>query len=272
MMTQDTSTRPKQQDLQQANQNPDPDLAEQIRIAVRNEVKDAVTAVSDAFGEAMLAAVKGQRGAIKGLGRRVEDELRALGLDVLDTLLKKVADSLLGPIKTRLETVLDDILGSATAGADTGSRGLLGSLVGGVADVVSGAFGGFFGGGSTAAPVSKPIPATPGVGGAFVPVLLRAEGGPLVPGMPTLVGEKGPELLIPRLPGEVLPNHLLRAGQGRPSVTNTYHIDARGAAPGVERRILQALKESEERAVNRALNAVVRSGQRGGAFARLPRV
>jgi len=49
-------------------------------------------------------------------------------------------------------------------------------------------------------------------------------------------------------------------------------LDARGAAPGVERRILQGFKESEERAVTRALNAVVCSGERGGAFARLPRV
>lgn len=38
---------------------------------------------------------------------------------------------------------------------------------------------------------------------------LRAEGGPLSVGKPTLVGERGPELIIPQTGGTVIPNHAL---------------------------------------------------------------
>src|SRR5690606_27733362 len=37
----------------------------------------------------------------------------------------------------------------------------------------------------------------------------RASGGPVVPGKAYLVGERGPELLVPGMAGTVIPNHRL---------------------------------------------------------------
>lgn len=46
--------------------------------------------------------------------------------------------------------------------------------------------------------------------GLFLPVISRAEGGDLVPNKPTVVGEDGPELIIPQGPGFVIPNTFFR--------------------------------------------------------------
>lgn len=68
-------------------------------------------------------------------------------------------------------------------------------------------------------------------GGLLTPLLetigigKRAAGGPVAGGMPYLVGERGPELIVPRSAGTVIPNHALR---GSPTVVhNHYHIDSR---------------------------------------------
>ncbi len=100
------------------------------------------------------------------------------------------------------------------------------------------------------------------------PVFRRQFGGPVSPGRPFLVGEDGPEIFVPPAPGEIVPHSEL----GATTVLVTYNVDARGAAPGVERRIVQALQQTEDRAVRRAMREVTRSAQRGGAMARLPRV
>lgn len=54
----------------------------------------------------------------------------------------------------------------------------------------------------------------PGAG----PVQFRAQGGPVYPGQPTVVGEQGPELLVPSQPGTVMPNpESLQAGAPAPT-------------------------------------------------------
>lgn len=57
--------------------------------------------------------------------------------------------------------------------------------------------------------------------GAFLSSLFggaRAMGGPVAAGVPYLVGERGPEIVVPRQHGTVLPNHAL----GRPPQTNNF--------------------------------------------------
>lgn len=56
----------------------------------------------------------------------------------------------------------------------------------------------------------------------------RANGGPIDAGMPYMVGERGPEMIIPRSAGTVIPNHQLGMG-GTTNVTNNYinAIDAK---------------------------------------------
>jgi hypothetical protein len=48
-----------------------------------------------------------------------------------------------------------------------------------------------------------------GGSGGGTPVQAAAKGGPITPGQPVLVGEKGPELILPRRPGYVIPNNRL---------------------------------------------------------------
>lgn len=56
----------------------------------------------------------------------------------------------------------------------------------------------------------------------------RANGGPVDAGMPYMVGERGPELIIPRSAGTVIPNNQMGMG-GTTNVTNNYinAIDAK---------------------------------------------
>lgn len=51
-------------------------------------------------------------------------------------------------------------------------------------------------------------------------IFSRATGGPLFPGVPTLVGERGPELILPTGPGHVVPNNQLYGGQTEVHIHN----------------------------------------------------
>lgn len=56
----------------------------------------------------------------------------------------------------------------------------------------------------------------------------RAEGGPVMGGRAYLVGERGPEIVVPGMSGTVIPNHALRAG-GRGGGGTVQNFDLRGA-------------------------------------------
>lgn len=66
---------------------------------------------------------------------------------------------------------------------------------------------------------------TPGLSAdpAFAgPPAPRAEGGPVDAGMPYLVGERGPELIVPNRSGTVIPNSSLGQMGGTTNITNNY--------------------------------------------------
>lgn len=84
----------------------------------------------------------------------------------------------------------------------------------------------------------------------------------MVPGMPAIVGEKGPEIFIPPSAGAIVPNHQLRDAFGEPG--HTFNIDARGsndpaqtvalidaymkkAAPQITKHTLQAGHDQKQR-------------------------
>lgn len=53
----------------------------------------------------------------------------------------------------------------------------------------------------------------------------RQHGGPVMAGVPYLVGERGPEILVPRSSGAIIPNHALRAGAaGLGGMTNIVNV------------------------------------------------
>jgi minor tail protein len=87
-----------------------------------------------------------------------------------------------------------------------------------------------------------------------------AGGGDFAAGTPLLVGENGPELMVPTSPGSVIPNgSLSKMGGG-----NTYYINAQNAQPGVERDIMRAIKASEDRAVVRSVRSIDSRSKRTG--------
>ncbi len=73
----------------------------------------------------------------------------------------------------------------------------------------------------------------------------RASGGPVSAGTSYVVGEKGPEIFTPSTSGMIVPN-------GGAGVQVVYNIDARGSSI-TEQQFRRSLKDSEDRAVARAL-------------------
>lgn len=67
----------------------------------------------------------------------------------------------------------------------------------------------------------------------------RAKGGPVDPGNSYLVGERGPELIIPRQPGMVIPNH--RLGGTSVTINQVLH-----AAPGTDVAQFQAMLQQSK--------------------------
>lgn len=136
-------------------------------------------------------------------------------------------------------TVLDPLKKSLTGGSSGG--GLLGSIIGGI--------GSFFGGGSS---LSSSIAAA-GARGAANPALFGpgfATGGSFTVGGSG--GVDSQQVAFRATPGEMV--NITRPGQssGGGSVYN-YSIDARGASPGVENLIKEALLEI--RRVDRSIEA-----------------
>jgi len=79
-----------------------------------------------------------------------------------------------------------------------------------------GLFSSLFGGSSSASSISS---AAPGMG--------YADGGEPPVGVASLVGERGPELFVPKTAGTVIPNNMLGSTMGnKPSVVNNYNIQA----------------------------------------------
>lgn len=77
----------------------------------------------------------------------------------------------------------------------------------------------------------------------------RADGGGVDPGNAYVVGERGPELFMPRQSGSIVPNG---AGGG---VTIQNNIDARGADLGAANRLHRVMEQSSKAAVVAAVKA-----------------
>ncbi|RMD90307.1 MAG: tail tape measure protein, partial [Alphaproteobacteria bacterium] len=77
-----------------------------------------------------------------------------------------------------------------------------------------------------------------------------AAGGPLAPGRPALVGEQGPEIVVPRFAGEVVPRRMLGSADQRP-VSITINI-AGDSAPAAGRESATQIALAVRRALQRA--------------------
>lgn len=96
-----------------------------------------------------------------------------------------------------------------------------------------------------------------GLLGAFLKIgggiLGFADGGDPPLGVPSLVGENGPELFVPRSAGTVVPN-----GKYAMGTTHNWNVDARGSndPAGTARMIKEAMETTHKKAVHDAVTAV----------------
>jgi phage-related minor tail protein len=89
----------------------------------------------------------------------------------------------------------------------------------------------------------------PGIGSAFsaLPMLKFANGGRPPTGKPSIVGEKGPELFVPRRSGTIVPNDKLGGGSTNISV----NVDASGSSVQGD--------EQQSKELGKAISAAIQS-------------
>ena len=121
------------------------------------------------------------------------------------------------------------------------------TITGPLGGFLGNAFGSFFGGG--------------GIPGASVPPSLRQHGGPLQAGQSAIVGERGPELFVPRTGGKVISNKDLSGG----GVTIHNQFDFSNANPAT----VSLLTDQAERIKQETFNNVFNAIGKGGRFARI---
>lgn len=143
-----------------------------------------------------------------------------------------------------------DGFSSAVQSADSFSKALQNVAI----EAAKVAAQGIFGQGPLAGLLGGLLGGTTSAGGGVTP---RAMGGPVMAGRPYLVGEQGPEIVVPRAPGHVLTNRQSRGAMG--GVTVVTHIDARGAMEGVAAQIERAVAQQ-----NRNLPRILRQQHAAG--------
>lgn len=110
--------------------------------------------------------------------------------------------------------------------------------------------------------ISKSIEDSGGIGGFFSSLLGsfgggRASGGPVVPGQYYVVGENGPEVLVPGMSGTVIPN----GGMGGGSTSNVVvNVDASGSSVSGDKAEAAELGRRIESAVRSVLMVEQRPG------------
>lgn len=87
----------------------------------------------------------------------------------------------------------------------------------------------------------------------------RASGGPVTAGVPYIVGERGPELIVPKAAGTVIPNFQLGRGGGGVSVVQNISV----ASGATRAEVLQAMAIAKDQ----AKAEIYESMRRGGVFA-----
>jgi hypothetical protein len=105
--------------------------------------------------------------------------------------------------------------------------------------------------------ITQPLAA--GISGALQG-MFRANGGPVSANSPYVVGERGPELFVPRASGSIVSNSNMNQGSG--SAGSSINVNYNSAA-GVTRSELAPILEQERRRLKAEIPDMVR---RGGAY------
>lgn len=165
--------------------------------------EEVLTGYFDRIGEKVMEKSDFLEGAAEEFGRSVQSSLSDVFFNA-----GKGADQFADSVLNAFKRIIADAAAQKVVS-------LLGSLFGGTTGSGAGA-GSSSGFGSAIAT---------GLGALFGGA--RAEGGPVSSGRGYLVGERGPELFLPRQSGAIVPNSAM--GGGTVNVVNNVNIDARGA-------------------------------------------
>lgn len=217
------------------------EIAKRVReLAAAREAQEAWDKAIKKAAEDRIEAYNQLRESLMQIGEIGVDALSDFiiegekGIDVVKRLAKALAHAALQAL----------FLGQGPmSGLLGGGSGLLGSLVGGLL------------GGSPAS-----------AAGAVGLAGLRAGGGPVSAGKVYGVGEKGPELFVPRAPGTIVPNHAL--GGGGPSFTFAPVINAPGADAARLTQVENTLVQMHRTFDRRALSVFQAEKTRNPMFAR----
>jgi len=139
--------------------------------------------------------------------------------------------------------------------------------VSGLGNFLGKALGNIFGGGSSKASDFITAPFTGGGGSKFLdmaPKLKFANGGRPPVGKTSLVGERGPELFVPKVAGTIIPNNKLGGGDNTTNIVNVS-VDASGSAVSGNDAQAEQLGAAIAQAVQQQL---VKEKRSGGLLAR----
>lgn len=163
-------------------------------------VGSKLTETTDMAGEFSRIFGSGLQDLASG-GARASDVFENMGRSIANLILKV---GVLEPMAKRLKDAFQGVGGDSGGGFNWGK-------------LISGAIGGAFGGAGQAAFSGTSIGASGfGTGLAYGNMDIGgflANGGPANASVPYIVGERGPELFIPRTSGSVVPNHALGGAQ-----------------------------------------------------------
>jgi hypothetical protein len=121
---------------------------------------------------------------------------------------------------------------------------------------ISGAVGGFFNLNQVSGPAMP-------LGTGSIRPMMRAQGGAVSANSPYIVGEKGPEMLVPGTSGRVIPNNQLNGGGNGVTIVQNISIST-----GVQQTVRAEIKQLMPQIAESAKSAVVDAKRRGGSYGR----
>ena len=206
-------------------------LSDEERINLAGALRSKLEALSDERNKAISGHMQDQFDALSKvttemqemspLAKELTEEFESLANTMNNEIINGIEGMIdgtktLGQVaSSMLKKVANQMLQMAIMGK-SGSGGLFGSLLRGIGSIFTGGFGGP--GGFFFFSAATPLTAGLDFSGAF------ANGGRPPVGRAALVGERGPELFVPRSAGTIVPNHAM----GGANVT--VNVDASGSA------------------------------------------
>ena len=136
--------------------------------------------------------------------------------------------------------------------------------VSGLGNFLGKALGSVFGGGKSKASSFITAPLTGGGGSKFLGLSAFANGGRPPVGKASIVGERGPELFVPKIAGTIIPNNKLGGGDNTTNIVNVS-VDASSSAVSGNNANAEQLGAAIALAVQQQL---VKEKRSGGLLAR----